>query len=103
MNDFAVIKTGGKQYIVSAGTKVQVEKLESAVGETVSFDQVLLRRKGENLEIGAPVVTGATVSGKVIAQERDEKKLIFKYSSKARHHRTKGHRQHYTEVEITSL
>lgn len=103
MNKFAVIETGGKQYKVSAGSKVKVEKLEVAQGGMVSFEKVLLTSDGANVTIGGPYVAGAKVEGKVIRQARDKKKIVFKYHSKTRQRKKKGHRQHFTEVEITRI
>lgn len=101
--DIAVIKTGGKQYIVSECTKLKVEKLEAEVGKEVIFDQVLLLEKGSKLEIGEPLVEGAKVVGKVLAQGKADKVIAFKYKAKKRYHVKKGHRQQFTEVEITKL
>lgn len=99
---FAIIETGGKQYKVSRGSKISVEKLSGEAGSPVSFDNVLLVG-GETPAIGAPFVKGASVEGKIIRQFRAEKKLIFRYHSKTRYRKKKGHRQHYTEVEITKI
>jgi large subunit ribosomal protein L21 len=101
--DFAIIKTGGKQYKVAAGDKLKVEKLPGEEGGVISFDEVLLTSQGDSVQIGAPNVSGAKVEGKIIRQMRDVKKLIFRYHSKTRYRKTKGHRQHLTEVEITKV
>lgn len=101
--DFAIIKTGGKQYKVSAGQKLQIEKLTAKPGENVSFDEVLLRSIGGNIEVGAPIITSAATQAKVTRDVRGEKKIILKYHSKTRQRRKKGHRQDYTEVEILSI
>lgn len=103
MQKFAVIETGGKQYRVSAGNKVKVEKLEAEAGSSITFDKVLLTAEGETVQIGAPYVSGATVEGKVLRQARDKKKIVFKYHSKTRQHKKKGHRQPFTEIEITKI
>lgn len=100
---FAVIKTGGKQYKVSAGQKVKVEKLDANEGESFVFDDVLLTADGENVQIGSPKVSGAKVEARVLKQGRGEKKIVFKYHSKTRYRKKKGHRQPYTEVEITNI
>lgn len=99
---FAIIETGGKQYKVSAGDKIKVEKL-SAEGDSVSFDKVLLKSRGDKVEIGTPYVSGSRVEAKVLKQGRDKKKIVFKYKSKTRERKKKGHRQPYTEVEITKI
>jgi large subunit ribosomal protein L21 len=101
--DFAIIKTGGKQYKVSAGEKFKFEKLAGEAGDSVTFDQVLLSSRGAAVSIGAPVVEGVTVEGKIVQQMRDKKKLVFRYHSKVRYRKRKGHRQHLTEVEITKV
>ncbi len=100
---FAVIKTGGKQYLVAPDTKLRIEKIQGEAGDTVSFDQVLLTSDGTKTNVGAPTVSGAKVQGTIIKQTRDEKKLIFRYHSKVRYRKTKGHRQPLTEVKITSV
>jgi len=100
---FAVIKTGGKQYKVEAGTKLKIEKLEVEEGSTVTFDEVLLLADGENVTIGKPVVKGASVTAKVAAQGRAKKIIVFKYKNKTRYSVKRGHRQHFTEVEITDI
>ena len=99
----AVIKTGGKQYIVTPGQKLKIEKLEIKDGSEVAFNEVLLLEKDGNLEIGAPFINGAQVSGKVLSQGKGEKVIIFKYKPKKRYHVKKGHRQLFTEVEITGI
>lgn len=106
---FAIIETGGKQYKVSKGEKVKIEKLDGSegapvqVGAQVSFGQVLLKADGSSVEIGKPFVSGSSVEGVVIKQGRADKKIIFKFHSKTRHTRKKGHRQPFTEVEITEI
>ena len=101
MSSFAIIETGGKQYKVAAGQKIKVEKIIPAKGDAVSFDKVLLKVNGDNVEVGAPYIAGAKVSGTIVKQARDRKKIIFRYHSKTRYRKLKGHRQHYTEVEIS--
>lgn len=97
--DFAIIATGGKQYKVSSGERLKVEKL-AADGAAVVFDKVLLRAAGGEVAIGAPYLPGATVRAVLIGNGRGEKKIVFKYHSKTRQRKKKGHRQDYTEVEI---
>ncbi len=99
---FAIIETGGKQYRVSPGTKLKIETKEGEKGAVISFDAVLLT-SDKDVVIGTPLVKGKSVEGKILSQGRAEKKIIFKYSSKARTRRKKGHRQHYTEVEIVKI
>ncbi|OIO50153.1 MAG: 50S ribosomal protein L21 [Candidatus Portnoybacteria bacterium CG_4_8_14_3_um_filter_44_15] len=100
---FAVIKTGGKQYLVSAGDKIKVEKLDAAEGKDVVFDEVLLVAGDKTTEIGTPLVKGAKVKGKIIKQGRAKKVIIFRYKPKKRQQKKKGHRQPFSEVEITEI
>ncbi|MDD5433045.1 MAG: 50S ribosomal protein L21 [Candidatus Pacebacteria bacterium] len=99
----AVIKTGGKQYTVEPGKKLKIEKLEAEVGKEVIFDQVLLLDNGKKLEIGEPLVEGAKVVGKVIQQGKAKKVIALRYKAKKRVSVKKGHRQKFTEVEITKI
>ena len=100
---FAVIETGGKQYKVSAGQKLMVEKLDTPVGEAFAFDKVLLTAEGEKVEIGTPYLAGTKVEAKIVRAGRERKKIIFKYHSKTRHRTKRGHRQPFTEVEIVKV
>ncbi|MBU0476812.1 50S ribosomal protein L21 [Patescibacteria group bacterium] len=99
----AVIKTGGKQYLVSPNQKIKIEKLDLKEDQEVVFDQVLLLEKNKKIEIGAPFVNGAKVMGKVLKQDRTKKKIVFKYKSKTRYKVKKSHRQPFTEVEILKI
>lgn len=99
---YAIIATGGKQYRVSQGDVIYVEKLDVAQDETVSFDVLLVEQDG-NVKIGKPTVEGAKVEGKVVAHGRGEKITVFKYKSKKNYRRKQGHRQPFTKVEITSI
>ncbi len=101
---FAVIKTGGKQYIVSEGEKLKIEKIDTNVGETFEIEEVLLiSEKNGDITLGAPHVAGAKVTAQVIEEGRGEKKIIFKHNPKKRYKLKKGHRQHYTEIEIKKI
>jgi len=99
----AVIKTGGKQYLVSPGKIIKVEKLKGEEGSEVKFDKVLLVEKNKKIEVGDPLVKGAQVTGKVIKQGKDKKVISFKYKAKKRYRTKKGHRQPFTEVEILKI
>lgn len=99
----AVIKTGGKQYLVSPGTKIKIEKLDAREGDTVLFDEILLIADGEEVKVGMPFVDGARVEAKVVKQARARKVIVFKYHSKTRYRKKKGHRQHFTEVHIMDI
>ncbi len=103
LNMFAVIKTGGKQYLVSPGDKIKVEKLDKEAGKEISFDQVLLVEKGRTLKIGAPLLKGVKVKAKILKQDRAKKVIAFKYRPKKRYQKKKGHRQPFTEVEILKI
>jgi large subunit ribosomal protein L21 len=100
--EFAVIKTGGKQYIVRKGDVVTIEKLEHADNKVV-FDQVLLIADEKKAMIGQPIVKGATVSATIIAEGKGEKKLVFRYKAKTRSKKKKGHRQLFTKVKIDAI
>jgi large subunit ribosomal protein L21 len=99
---YAVIKTGGKQYKVAQGDRLRVEKLPASVGDTVTFDEVLLVG-GDAIKIGAPLVAGAKVEAKVIAQEREKKIIVFKFRRRKNYRRKNGHRQPFTALEITGI
>jgi large subunit ribosomal protein L21 len=103
VTDQAIIKTGGKQYRVAVGDKLRIEKLESGVGEPVEFDQVLLIGSGDAATIGTPMVAGAKVGGVVKAHGRGKKVIIFKFRRRKNYRRKNGHRQSFTEVEITRI
>ncbi len=99
----AVIKTGGKQYRVSEGDKIRVETLKAEEGDSVEFDQVLMLADGESSKVGNPTVDGSKVSGKVVAHGRGDKVHIIKFKRRKHHMKRQGHRQNYTEVEITGI
>ncbi len=99
----AVIKTGGKQYIVSPGKKIKIEKLEVEEGKEVTFEEVLLVEENDKIEIGDPVIKTAKVKGKVLTQGKGKKVIVFKYKPKKRYKKKRGHRQFFTEVEITEI
>ncbi len=103
MAKFAVIETGGKQYRVAPGQKIKVEKLATEAGANFSFDKVLLSADGDAVHIGTPYLDKTAVEAKVLRVARDRKKIIYKYHSKNRFHRKKGHRQFFTEVEIVKV
>lgn len=103
MQTFAVIETGGKQYKVSADQRIRIEKLPVPEGEIVVFDKVLLTSGDGDIKIGTPYIDGKKINGKVLKQGRDRKKIVFKYHSKTRYRKKKGHRQHFTEVQIQSF
>lgn len=116
---FAVIKTGGKQYKVSPGQKIKIEKIDAPAGKSVVFDDVLLiadgrgsktrtdadkeARNNAEIKVGQPKVSGAKVEGKILEQGRADKIIIFKYKAKKRYSVKRGHRQPYSLVEITKI
>ena len=99
---YAVIKTGGKQYRVAAGDKLRVEKLPGNVGDVVSFGEVLMVG-GETIKLGSPLVAGAKVDAKIVAQDRDKKIIVFKFRRRKNYRRKNGHRQPFTALEITNV
>jgi large subunit ribosomal protein L21 len=99
----AIFQTGGKQYLVSKGDKIQVEKLAGEAGEAVTFDKVLFTGDDKSYQVGKPEVKGATVEGKILKQARARKIHVLKYKAKSKYRRKQGHRQNYTEVEITKV
>lgn len=100
---YAIIKTGGKQYRVSVGDVVYVEKLDAEADSTITFDEVIAVGKDEGMVIGTPVVEGAKVSAKVVKNGKAKKITVFTYKSKKGSKRAMGHRQPYTKVEITAI
>ena len=100
---YAVIKSGGKQYRVAPGDVIRVEQLDVAAGETVDLDQVLLISDDQGTRLGSPVLAGTTVTAKVRAHGRGEKIHIFKMRRRKNYRRSAGHRQNYTELEITKV
>jgi large subunit ribosomal protein L21 len=100
---FAVIETGGKQYKVTEGDVVFVEKLDVSEGETVTFDRVLAVSSGENFSAGAPYVEGATVTANVVKNGKAKKIHVLKYKAKKNEKKKIGHRQPYTKVQITAI
>ncbi len=102
-NMYAVIKTGGKQYRVTPGLRLKVEKLETEVGGNVTIDQVLMVADGEDVKIGAPLIQGAKVQAKVLSHGRGDKVMIFKFRRRKHYRKTQGHRQSYTEIQIEKI
>ena len=100
---YAVIKTGGKQYRVSPGDSIEVEKLPYEVGEQVELDEVLLVVNGSGTQIGRPLVEGAMVKATVTRQAKGRKVIIFKMRSSKRYRRRRGHRQHFTRLRIDEI
>lgn len=99
---YAIIAAGGKQYRVSQGDVIYIEKVNQEVDSAISFDVLMVENEGD-VKVGTPIVAGAKVEGKVLAQVKGEKIIIYKYKSKKNYHRKAGHRQPYTKVEITAI
>lgn len=100
---YAIFKSGSKQYKVSVGDKVNVEKLPAKEGEWATFDQVLAHGEGTDIQVGAPTVSGATVVAKVVKQFKAPKVTAFHFRKRKGYHKTRGHRQPLTRVQIVSI
>ena len=100
---YAVIKTGGKQYRVTPGQKLKVEQIPADIGQEISLDQVLSVGEGESIKVGSPLVEGATVTAKVLAHGRHDKIKIFKMRRRKHYRKSQGHRQNFTEIEISAV
>jgi large subunit ribosomal protein L21 len=100
---YAVIKSGGKQYRVAAGEKLKVEKLPAEVGAEILIDQVLAVGAGDGVKLGLPLVPGASVKAKIVSHGRGDKVQIFKMRRRKHYQKHQGHRQAYTEIEITGI
>ena len=101
--DYAIVKTGGKQYRVSPGDVLDVELLEVPEGSTTTLDQVLAVSRGGQMRFGAPTVDGARVIAEVQSHYKDRKVIVYKYKAKTRYRRKKGHRQNYTRIRIQDI
>ncbi len=100
---FAVIKTGGKQYRVSDGDQLKIETVSGDAGDSVSFGEVLMIGDGDNITVGAPFLSGATVTGEIVDHTRNKKIIIFKKRRRQNSRRKNGHRQHQTVIKITGI
>ncbi len=103
MANYAIIRTGGKQYRAEPGAQLTIEKLEGERGSNVTFDDVLLVRSDDAVQIGAPTVAGATVTATITQQTRDKKVLIHKHKRRKKYRKTQGHRQYITRVRILEI
>lgn len=99
----AIFSTGGKQYRVTKGDEIFIEKLEADAGSQVKFDQVLAIIDGDKVNLGSPTISGASVTAKVIKNGKSKKILVFKYKAKKNYRRRQGHRQPYTKIQIESI
>jgi large subunit ribosomal protein L21 len=100
---YAVIKTGGKQYKVAAGDKLKVETIAAEVGAEITLDHVLMVADGEQVRMGQPTVSGAQVKAKVVGHGRGDKIKIYKMRRRKHYRKTQGHRQNYTEIQISGI
>ena len=100
---YAIIETGGKQYKVSEGDVVFVEKLDVEAGAAVTIDKVLVVANGNDIKVGTPFVEGATVEASAVKNGKDKKIIVYKYKAKKGYHKKQGHRQPYTKLEITKI
>ena len=100
---YAVVKTGGKQYRVSAGEKLRIEQIPAEVGQEIVLDQVLAVADGDDVRMGTPLLAGAKVSAKVLAHGRGDKVHIFKMRRRKHYRKSQGHRQNYTEIQILGI
>ncbi|BES69970.1 50S ribosomal protein L21 [Marinobacter nanhaiticus D15-8W] len=100
---YAVIVSGGKQHRVAEGEVLKLEKIEAETGGTVEFDRVLLVADGDNVKVGEPVVSGASVTAEVVRHGRGDKVQIIKFRRRKHHMKRQGHRQWFTEVKITGI
>ena len=100
---YAVVKTGGKQYRVSAGEKLRIEQIPAEVGQEIVLDQVLVIADGDALKMGTPFLAGAQVKAKVLEHGRGDKVHIFKMRRRKHYRKSQGHRQNYTEIEILGI
>jgi large subunit ribosomal protein L21 len=100
---YAVVKTGGKQYRVSAGEKLKIEQIAADVGQEIQLEEVLLVADGDAFKLGAPLVAGAKVTAKVLKHGRGDKVHIYKMRRRKHYRKSQGHRQNYTEIEILGI
>lgn len=100
---YAIIRTGGKQYQVAPGERLRVEKLAGEVGDTVELEDVLLVAEGDDVKVGQPVLDGVKVTAKIVEQDKAKKVLVFKKKRRKGYRLKRGHRQHYTALEIKEI
>ncbi|HEY0384056.1 MAG TPA: 50S ribosomal protein L21 [Candidatus Elarobacter sp.] len=100
---YAIVETGGKQFRVSEGDVIRTDLIETEVGSSVTFDRIVLAANGDDVSIGSPLVSGATVTGTVLRQAKDKKILVFRYKSKKRVRKLNGHRQRFAEIRIDKI
>ena len=99
----AIFETGSKQFAISVGDIINIPRIEGAAGDNVTFDRVLLSRKGDNVETGHPNLDGANISAEIVAQDREKKIIVFRFKRRSTYRRKTGHRQPRTTVRITGV
>ena len=100
---YAIISSGGKQYKVEQGEVLKIEKISGNVGDTISFDNVLMFSDGENIRVGTPVLSDVSVQAHIVEQGKANKIIVFKYKRRKRYRRKQGHRQQYTAIKIDTI
>ena len=100
---YAIVDSGGKQYKVQEGEILRVEKLTGEVGDSVSFDRILMFSDGENVNVGTPLLEDVAVTGHIVEQGKAKKIIVFKYKRRKRYRRKRGHRQKFTAVKVDSI
>lgn len=103
MSDQAIFKTGGKQYRISTGDKLRIDRIAGDEGAGIEFDEVLLVGTGDGVKVGTPTVSGAKVSAEIVRQGKGPKLIVYKFRRRKNYRRKRGHRQHFTEVKITGI
>lgn len=101
--NLAIVESGSKQYLVKKGDKIQIEKIAGEIGDLIKLEKVLMLANGTEVTLGKPFISGASVEAKVLKQARAKKVIVFKYKAKSKYRRKQGHRQNYTELEITKV
>lgn len=103
MSDQAIFKTGGKQYRISTGDKLRIDRIAGDEGAGIEFDEVLLVGTGDGVKVGTPTVSGAKISAEIVRQGKGPKLIVYKFRRRKNYRRKRGHRQHFTEVKITGI
>ena len=103
MSDQAIFKTGGKQYRISTGDKLRIDRIAGDEGAGIEFDEVLLVGTGDGVKVGTPTVSGAKISAEIVRQGKGPKLIVYKFRRRKNYRRERGHRQHFTEVKITGI
>jgi large subunit ribosomal protein L21 len=100
---YAIIETGGKQYRISEGDTIKIEKIEGEIGSTVELNNILMVSKDEEINVGSPLVRGAKATGEILDHGKDKKIVIFKHKRRKNYRKKQGHRQAYTSIKITGI